>query len=83
VEKEATELDQTAIERQETDEYRAEKLLKRGGIPLFPPRRHQWGETGSHFVESNQKVLVAKKLEGIYPNREVSKLEVRCNGAGA
>ena len=50
VEQEAKERDQTAKEQQETDEYRAEKLLKRGGMPLFPPGRRQWDETGSHFV---------------------------------
>jgi hypothetical protein len=33
-----------AKEQQETDIYRAEKLLKRGGMPLFPPGRRQWGE---------------------------------------
>jgi len=69
VEQEAKERDQTAKEQQETDEYRAKKLLKRGGMSLFPPGRHQWGETGSHFVKSNQYVLAAKILEGIHPNR--------------
>jgi hypothetical protein len=41
VEQEAKERDQTAKEQQETDEYRAEKLLKRGGMPLYPPGRRQ------------------------------------------
>ena len=58
MEKEATELDQTAKERQETDEYRAENLLKRGGIPLFPPSRRQWGER--QVLKSNRHVLAAK-----------------------
>jgi len=44
VEQEAKERDQTAKEQQETYEYRADKLLKRGGMPLFPPGRRQWGE---------------------------------------
>jgi len=42
--KEAKEREQEAKEQQETDIYRAEKLLKRGGMPLFPPGRRQWGE---------------------------------------
>ena len=40
-------------------------------------------ETGSHFIKSNQNVLTDNKLEGIHPNREVSKLEIRSNGAGS
>ena len=44
MEQKAKERDQTVKEQQETDIYRAEKLLKRGGMPLFPPGRHQWGE---------------------------------------
>lgn len=31
-------------EQQDTDVCRAEKLLKRGGMPLFPPGRRQWRE---------------------------------------
>ena len=80
---EAKEQDQTATEQQKTDEYRAEKLLNRGGMmPLFPPGKRQ-REINYHFVKSNQNALIANKLEGIHPNREVNKLKVCCNGAGA
>jgi hypothetical protein len=57
VEQEAKERDQTAKEQQETDEYRAEKLLKRGGIPLYPPGRRQWGE---------RQVLISSNPTKIY-----------------
>ena len=44
MEQEVKERDQTVKEQQGTCVYRAEKLLKRGGMPLFPPGRRQWGE---------------------------------------
>ena len=54
----AKERDKTAKEQQETDNYRAEKLLKRDWMPLFPPGRRQWGER--QVLKSNRHVLAAK-----------------------
>lgn len=57
VEQEAKERDQTVKEQQGTYVYRAEKLLKRGGMPLFPPGRRQWGE---------RQVLISSNPTKIY-----------------
>ena len=82
VEQEAKERDQTVKEQQGTCVYRAEKLLKRGGMPLFPPGRRQWGERQVLISSNPTKIYWPPRNWQKYTPTEVNKLEVRSNGAG-
>lgn len=83
VEQEAKERDQTVKEQQGTYVYRAEKLLKRGGMPLFPPGRRQWGERQVLISSNPTKIYWPPRNWQKYTPTEVNKQEVRSNGAGA
>ena len=69
-------------EQQGTYVYRAEKLLKRGGMPLFPPGRRQWGERQVLIWSNPTKIYWPPRNWQKYTPTEVNKLEVRSNGAG-
>ena len=83
MEQEVKERDQTVKEQQGTCVYRAEKLLKRGGMPLFPPGRRQWGERQVLISSNPTKIYWPPRNWQKYTPTEVNKLEVRRNGAGA
>lgn len=46
--------------------YRAEKLLLRGGMPMFPPGRREWGE--------QQVIISLSPTEMLWPPRDWTKL---------